>query len=148
MKKIDFKGILQFITYALVGLSNVIIDIIVLNILWKISGHYIGHSNYLFKFISFSIYSTTGYLLNLKFTFNTKASFKSYISYVSLLAVLAFIDAILLVKISILNPLHLSHELAANSADLFAAMATGVFGFIINKILIFKKNSLVNVTET
>ena len=146
-KVYKLNPIIQFITYALVGASNTIIDIIVLNILWALSGHYIGEINYLFKLISFSIYSTTGYLLNRKFTFKTKACAKSYFSYISLLAVLSFLDAVLLVHLTQLNPFHLPPEICANASALFAAMLTGVFGFIINKTIVFKKVSLPQVHE-
>lgn len=141
-KAYNLSSIIQFITYALVGASNVIIDILVLNILWAVSGHYLGEINYIFKLISFSIYSTTGYLLNRKFTFKTKACAKSYFSYISLLAVLSFLDAIILVRLTELNPFHLPPEVCANASALFAAMITGVFGFVINKTIIFKKQAV------
>ncbi|MDD7792967.1 GtrA family protein [Clostridium sp. 'White wine YQ'] len=140
-KSFNYKSIIQFITYALVGASNVIIDLIVLNILWFASGMYIGRINYLFKLISFAVYSTTGYLLNRKYTFKTKASIKSYFSYISLLAVLSLMDAIILVKLTRLNPFHLHRGLNANLSAFTAAMATGLIGFIINKFIIFRKKS-------
>lgn len=143
----NLKSIVQFITYALVGASNVIIDILVLNILWAVSGVYLGEINYFFKLISFMIYSTTGYFLNRKFTFKIKACVKSYFSYISLLAVLSFLDAIILVKLTEVNPLSLPPEICANASALIAAMLTGVFGFVINKTVIFKKHSLAQTSE-
>ncbi len=140
-KAYNLSSIIQFITYTLVGTSNVIIDLIVLNVLWAISGHYLGEINYFFKLISFSIYSTTGYFLNRKFTFKTKACAKSYFSYISLLAVLSFLDAIILVKLTQIHIFHIPRELRANASALFAAMITGIFGFIINKTIIFKKQA-------
>ncbi|MEQ8154272.1 MAG: GtrA family protein [Clostridiaceae bacterium] len=139
--KIKLNSIIQFMTYALVGASNVIIDLLVLNILWFVSGMYIGKINYLFKLISFLVYSTSGYLLNRTYTFKTKPTIKSYFSYVSLLAVLSFIDAIMLVELTKMNPFHLHRGLNANLSAFFAAMTTGIIGFMINKFIIFKKNT-------
>lgn len=66
------KGFIEFIKYASIGALNVLIDFLVLNLLWFLTGRYSGNINYLFKLISFSIYSINGYLLNRKFTFKTK----------------------------------------------------------------------------
>lgn len=145
IQKSNFKSIIQFITYAFIGFSNVLIDIVVFNILWKLTGQYTGTSNYLFKFISFSIYSTSGYLLNLKFTFKETASFKSYFSYVSLLAILGYAEAIILVKLTTLNPFGLPKVLNANIDVLLAAMIMGSIGFLINKLVIFRKKILAKI---
>lgn len=145
--KCKFKGeklnsILQFISYASVGASNVIIDIIVLNILWKITGKCTGNVNYLFKFISFLIYSTTGYLLNKHVTFKSNGGIKAYFKYVALLAVLSAIDAIIIVHLTLI-PIDIPITFWSNICALLASMTTGILGFLINKFLIFsKKNNI------
>ena len=140
-KNEKFKQIIQFLTYTSVGASNVLIDIIVLNTLWKISGVYTGKINYIFKFISFCIYSTTGYLLNKKITFQSDGSFKAYIKYVSLLAGLSAIDAVMIVHLTVIHFNNIPVKLWSNLSILIAAMSTGIIGFIINKFLIFSKNN-------
>lgn len=133
------KNIIEFISYATVGASNVLIDILVFNLLWKITGHSIGNINYLFKLISFSIYSTTGYLLNKNMTFKSSGEKGAYFKYASLLAFLSFLDAALIVKLTRFNIFHIKHILWNNICVLFAAMATGLLGYIINKFFIFAK---------
>ncbi len=56
-------GFIEFIKYASIGALNVIIDFSVLNLLWFLTGLYSGNINYLFKLISFLIYSVNGYIL-------------------------------------------------------------------------------------
>lgn len=133
------KNIIEFISYATVGASNVLIDILVFNVLWRITGHSIGNINYLFKLISFSIYSTTGYLLNKNMTFKSSGEKGAYFKYASLLAFLSFLDAALIVKLTKFNIFHIKHILWNNICVLFAAMATGLLGYIINKFFIFAK---------
>ncbi len=53
--------IIEFLTYSLIGISNVLIDIFIFNLLWTVSGRTQGNINYLFKLISFSVYSTTAF---------------------------------------------------------------------------------------
>ncbi len=134
-----FKNIIEFISYATVGASNVLIDILVFNFLWKVTGHSVGNINYLFKLVSFSIYSTTGYLLNKNMTFKSSGEKGAYLKYASLLAFLSFLDAALIAKLTRLNIFHIKHILWNNICVLFAAMATGLLGYIINKFFIFAK---------
>lgn len=47
------KGFIEFIKYASIGALNVLIDFLVLNLLWFLTGRYSGNINYLFKLISF-----------------------------------------------------------------------------------------------
>lgn len=136
------KTFLQLACYALIGTSNIIIDVIVLNILWHLTGLYSGNINYLFKFISILVYSTSGYFLNRKFTFKAEASNKSYFRYVSLLFVLGIFDAKLLVLLNDMNPLKLQLNLCANFAAVLSSIITGSLGFVINKMIIFKKQHI------
>lgn len=141
--KINIRNIIQFLTYALIGSTNVLIDLIVLNILWHVTGMYRGNINYLFKLISFSIYSTTGYYLNKRYTFNhgksTPKNTSSYFGYVGLLAILSFLDAIIISNLTLIHFHHIHKELWANICAVFGAMMTGMIGFIINKLYIFRK---------
>ncbi|WP_238903051.1 MULTISPECIES: GtrA family protein [Clostridium] len=139
------KTFLQLACYALIGTSNIIIDVIVLNILWHLTGLYSGNINYFFKFISILVYSTSGYFLNRKFTFKAKASNKSYFRYVSLLFVLGIFDAKLLMLLNDMNPLKLQLNLCANFAAVFSSIITGSLGFVINKMIIFKKQHIPQV---
>lgn len=134
------KPILQFICYVLVGASNFILDEIVLNILWFVTGRSVGKINYLFKFISFCIYSTNGYILNKKVTFKKQNKNSSYIDYVSVLALLSAIDAIIVSKFTIHNIFRLPRPLWANICNLTASATTGILGFLINKYIVFKKD--------
>ncbi|GKU25655.1 GtrA family protein [Clostridium folliculivorans] len=133
------KAIIQFITYSLVGSSNVIIDLIVLNILWTVTGLTVGRINFLFKLISFCIYSTSGYLLNKKFTFKSESKSSSYFGYVSLLGILSFLDAVIIANLTRHNIFHIHRFFWANISAFLAAMLTGILGFIINKFVIFNK---------
>ena len=103
-KNVFISNLFQFISYAIIGGSNVLIDLSVFNILWKVTGLSQGNINYLFKLISFSIYSTTGYLLNKNVTFESNGTKSSYLKYVSLLAFLSFLDAVLISKLTLFTP--------------------------------------------
>ncbi|WP_160672808.1 GtrA family protein [Clostridium sp. C8-1-8] len=138
-KNSKLQALLQFITYSMVGASNVIIDIIVLNILWTITGRYFGPINFLFKLISFCIYSTSGYLLNKHFTFKGDSNSSSYFGYVSLLGILSFLDAVIISYMTMHNVFHLHRHMWANICAMLAAMATGLIGFLVNKFIIFNK---------
>lgn len=139
------NSIRQFITYTLVGCSNTIIDFIVMNLLWFMSDMYLGNINYIFKAISFSIYSTTGYLLNKKYTFNTTKNNKSpYIQYVSLAGIITIVDTILIAKITQYQIFDISDALWANIVNLGVCAVIGFIGFLINKYIIFNNNSTNN----
>ncbi|MCS4526205.1 GtrA family protein [Clostridium botulinum] len=106
--------------------------------LWFLTGRYSGNINYLFKLISFSIYSINGYLLNRKFTFKTKNS--PYIQYASVIGIAAILNGIILSTLSSYNLLNVSQVLWSNISALIASMGTGILSFLINKFFIFKKN--------
>ncbi len=72
------KGFIEFIKYASIGALNVLIDFLVLNLLWFFTGMYSGTINYLFKLISFSIYSINGYFLNKKLIFYLISHFEYF----------------------------------------------------------------------
>ncbi len=102
------------------------------------TGRYSGNINYLFKLISFSIYSINGYFLNRKFTFKTKNS--SYIQYASVIGIAAILNGIILSNLSSYNLLNVSQVLWSNISALIASMGTGILSFLINKFFIFKTN--------
>ncbi|MCR1933716.1 GtrA family protein [Clostridium tepidum] len=131
-------GFIEFIKYASIGALNVIIDFSVLNLLWFLTGLYSGNINYLFKLISFLIYSVNGYILNKKFTFKTQNS--SYIQYVSVIGIAAILNGIILSNLSSYNLLNVPQVIWSNISALIASMSTGILSFLINKFFIFKKN--------
>ncbi|AJD30518.1 MULTISPECIES: GtrA family protein [Clostridium] len=132
------NSFIEFIKYASIGALNVLIDFLVLNLLWSFTGMYSGNINYLFKLISFSIYSINGYFLNKKFTFKTKDS--SYIQYASVIGIAAILNGIILSNLSSYNLLNVSQVLWSNISELIASMGTGILSFLINKFFIFKRD--------
>lgn len=132
------NSFIEFIKYASIGALNVLIDFLVLNLLWSFTGMYSGNINYLFKLISFSIYSINGYFLNKKFTFKTKDS--SYIQYASVIGIAAILNGIILSNLSSYNLLNTSQVLWSNISALIASMGTGILSFLINKFFIFKRD--------
>lgn len=135
------KNLFEFISYSIVGASNVAIDLAVFNILWRITGHSQGNINYLFKLVSFLIYSTTGYLLNKHVTFDSKGDKESHLKYVCLLAVLSLLDAVIISNMTVIKPHHIRRLFWNNFSVLLASMLTGIVGFIINKFFVFKKET-------
>ncbi|MBU5269602.1 GtrA family protein [Clostridium cochlearium] len=129
-------NIKQFILYALIGSSNVVIDFCILNMLWMVTGIYKGAANILFKFISFIFYSLNGYYWNKKYTFKTEGSF---LKFASVLGIAAIINSIILSIMSIYNILGISDLLWSNICALTASIITGIGSFLINKLYIFKK---------
>ncbi|WP_251860567.1 GtrA family protein [Clostridium sp. Marseille-Q2269] len=132
------KNFIQFIKYASIGVLNVLIDFLILNLLWFITGIYSGNINYLFKVISFSAYSMSGYFLNRKFTFKSNSS--SYIQYASVIGIAAILNSIILSNLSSYNLLNVSQIIWSNISALIASMCTGILSFLINKLFVFKKN--------
>lgn len=131
----NLKGnIKQFILYALIGFSNVIIDFSILNILWRTTGIYKGSINILFKLISFVFYSLNGYYWNKKHTFKTDGSF---LKFASVLGIAAIINSIILSIMSLYNILGLSDLLWSNICALVASIITGIGSFLVNKLYIF-----------
>ncbi|WP_125152085.1 GtrA family protein [Clostridium rectalis] len=129
------KTLKQFILYAAIGTSNVIIDFIILNILWKITNMYSGYINILFKFISFMFYSINGYYLNKKYTFKLEGA---YIKYASILGIAALLNSLILSTLSLYNRFNIPQILWCNICALIASICTGIISFLINKKLIFK----------
>ncbi len=130
------NNFMQFIKYTLIGGINVLIDFGILNILWIITGIYQGYINYLFKFISFTAYSTNGYFMNKKFTF--KSNNNSYFKYISVLAVTAILNAFILSNLSMHNFFNFRTIIWSNISALIASISTGIISFLINKIFVFK----------
>ncbi|WMJ82169.1 GtrA family protein [Clostridium sp. MB40-C1] len=136
------KNIVQFITYALIGGSNLIINFAVLNILSNITNIYSGTNTYtkimlsLFEFTAFILYSINGYLLNKKFTFKTNNS--SYIKYALVLGTSAFFNANLFIILTAHNVFNLPIKLWFNLSKLTSSITIGIVTFLINKFFIFK----------
>jgi putative flippase GtrA len=136
------NSLIQFISYICVGGINFLIDIAILNLLWFLTGRYTGEINYLFKFISFCIYSTTGYFLNRKITFRSSGNISSYIRYLALLGFLSALDAVIIVHLTQIHIESIPVQIWSNYCVLIAGMSTGILGFLINKFVIFKNSNL------
>ncbi|MFA9398264.1 MAG: GtrA family protein [Clostridiaceae bacterium] len=138
MKKND---IIEFIKYALVGSSNVLIDFIILNTLMHFTGIYQGSYLILFNIASFLIYSTNGYILNKKFTFKSEKA--SYFLYILVLGSAMIVNSLILFALSVNNTFSLDQVLWANISKLIASITSGIVSFLINKFLVFNKPSKV-----
>ena len=143
------QSLAQFIKYSIVGGSNTIIDIAVLNILSYTTGITHGKTLFLFNLIAFSIYSVCGYNLNKKFTFKENETKNAYIQYASVLFFSMILNSFMLVHLTRRNPLirlmhhhrsiaHLNH-LWLNMSMLIGCVLLGLLGFLINKFFIFNK---------
>lgn len=139
--KKTFNNLLQFITYALIGGSNELINLGILNFLTYITGIY---SNkfilFAFEFISFIAYSINGYFLNKKFTFKAKKS--SYFKYTGVLGTSAIFNTLLFITLNSHNMLNLSNSLWLNLSKVVASMTIGVITFLVNKFFVFKNKAL------
>ncbi|QGU95317.1 GtrA family protein [Clostridium bovifaecis] len=130
------RTLIQLITYGLIGGSNVLINLIIINILSHITGIYSGITMYIFYGISFVAYSINGYYLNRKFTFTSKSS--SYFKYASVLAVSAFCNSTLCTILTFFNIFSVSEVLWLNFSVIFSSIAVGILTFIVNKYFVFK----------
>jgi len=147
------QSLAQFINYSLVGVSNTIIEISILNLLSYITGITHGITLFLFNMIAFSVYSIFGYKLNKKFTFKDASretsSEKAYFQYASVLFFIMILNSFLLVILTSRNPLiHLFHHqihrmtlnhIWLNISMLINSIFLGVLGFILNKFFVFNK---------
>jgi len=143
------QSITQFIKYALVGGSNMIIEFTILNILSYTTGITSGKMIFVFNFIAFSIYSVCGYNLNKKFTFRETSPKKAYFQYASVLFVGMITNSLLLIVLTSHNPLiNIMHHhgnivklnhLWFNICIIMGSMTLGLFGFLINKFFVFNK---------
>ena len=143
------KSIAELIKYALVGSTNIIIDILIINILSYTTGITSGKMLFVFNIIAFSIYSVSGYILNKNFTFKGTSRPKAYIQYASVLFFSMIFNSILLVLLTSYNPLitlipnepdiiKLNH-LWLSLSILINSVVIGLLGFLINKFFIFNK---------
>lgn len=132
------KSIIEFIKYGVVGISNVIIDFSILNLLMYITSVYKGGLLIIFNIISFVVYSSNGYLLNRKFTFKSKNS--SYFLYIVVLGSAMIVNSYILYFISINNIFNINKVIWANGAKLFASVISGIFSFFLNKHFVFKNS--------
>ena len=143
------QSLAQFIKYSIVGASNTIIDIAVLNILSYTTGITHGKTLFLFNLIAFSIYSVCVYNLNKKFTFKENAAKNAYFQYASVLFFSMILNSFILVHLTRRNPLirlmnhhrnivHLDH-LWLNISMIIGCIILGLLGFLINKFFVFNK---------
>lgn len=130
------KSLIQLLTYSLVGLSNMILDLLIVNILMKIFNTYNGPLLMAFNIISFLLYSLNGYVLNKKFTF--KSEQKSYLKYMIVLGGSVIIESPLFSLLTTFNIFSLDKVLWANICKIISFTLGGVMCFLINKFLIFK----------
>jgi len=144
------QSLTELIKYALVGASNIAIDIIILNILSYATGITSGKMLFVFNIISFLVYSFCGYHLNKKFTFRKITSENAYFQYALVLFFSMILNSLMLVILTSKNPLlsfmkgqadivSLNH-LWMNIVILIASMVIGFLGFLINKFFVFNKN--------
>lgn len=147
------QSLSQFIKYGLVGATNTIIDIGILNILSYTTGITHGKILFVFNTIAFLVYSICGYKLNKKFTFKNSfretSSQNAYFQYASVLFVSMLINSCMLILLTRRNPLiHIIHHhrnivklnhLWLNMSMLIGSMIVGVIGFLINKFFVFNK---------
>lgn len=138
-QKMKKGSLYQFVLYACIGGVNVALDFAVMNLLWHFSGRYSGNINYLFKSISFIAYSTNGYFLNKKLTFNAEGNSSSYLKYMSVLGAAMIANAFILSNLTMYNLLDTSPALWANICQLIASMTTGIASFLANKFFVFTK---------
>jgi putative flippase GtrA len=147
LNKLKFLG--ELIKYALVGCTNVIIDILILNILSYTTGITSGKTLFIFSIIAFLVYSISGYILNKNFTFKGISRPKAYLQYASVLFFSMIFNSLLLILLTSHNPLialipnepnivklnhlWLSLSVVTNSAVI------GLLGFLINKFFVFNK---------
>lgn len=130
------RSLIQLINYSLVGLSNMILDLLIVNILMKIFNTYNGPLLMAFNIISFLVYSLNGYVLNKKFTF--KSEEKSYLKYMIVLGGSVIIESPLFSLLTTFNIFSLDKVLWANICKIISFTLGGVMCFLINKFLIFK----------
>ena len=146
-KTLKFIG--ELIKYALVGCTNVIIDILILNILSYTTGITNGKMLFVFNIIAFLVYSISGYILNKNFTFKEISRPKAYFQYASVLFFSMIFNTLLLVVLTSYNPLitlipnepnivKLNH-LWLSLAIITNSAVIGLLGFLINKFFVFNK---------
>ncbi|MBU3093285.1 GtrA family protein [Clostridium sp. CM028] len=148
-KNKTLQSLSQFINYTLVGATNIIIEIIILNILSFTTGITHGKILFVFNIIAFSVYSISSYKLNKKFTFKETPQQKGYLQYASVLFFSMILNSSMLVLLTSRNPLisllhyhsniiHLNH-LWFNICILIDSTIIGLLGFLINKFFVFNK---------
>ncbi|MCY6372281.1 GtrA family protein [Clostridium ganghwense] len=136
------KNLVQFITYSLIGGSNVIINFLVLNILSYLTNIYSAIDTYskimlyLFEIIAFIVYSLNGYHLNKKITFRANKS--SYLKYTLVLGTSAFFNINIFVWLTAHNIFNFPIKLWFNLSKLTASITVGIITFLVNKFFIFK----------
>jgi putative flippase GtrA len=146
----NLQSLTELIKYALVGASNIAIDIIILNILSYSTGITSGKMLFVFNTISFFVYSFCGYHLNNKFTFRKITSENAYFQYASVLFFSMILNSAMLVILTSKNPLLTFMQSQADIASLnhlwmnisivFDSIVIGFLGFLINKFFVFNKN--------
>ncbi|MGH4141136.1 GtrA family protein [Clostridium sp.] len=148
-KNKTLKSLAQFIKYSLVGATNIIIDIIILNTLSYTTGITSGKMLFVFNVIAFCVYSFCGYKLNTKFTFRETSHKKAYFQYASVLFFSMLLNSLMLILLTSHNPLiHHMHRginimrlnhIWFNICILIDSMTIGLLGFLVNKFFVFNK---------
>lgn len=137
-EKIKSHWFFQYITYGAVGTVNVIIDICIINILMAITHIYRGKMFFLFKLISFVVYSISGYFMNKRLTFDCKHTKNTtYLAYALTLFIAAMGNGWILSTFTMLSLDRISPRVWANIVNIIASMTTGTISFLVNKFLIF-----------
>lgn len=149
-KHITMQSKTEFLKYALIGIGNVAIEIVIINILSCITGITRGKMLFIFNIIAFLAYSTYSYYMNKSFTFKKNIPECTYFQYASVLFFCMIINSLMLVVLTCNNPLlvfmqgrlntsTLNH-IWMNIAILLDSIVTGFLGFSINKSFVFNKN--------
>ncbi|WP_414648702.1 GtrA family protein [Clostridium sp.] len=148
-KNKKLQSLAQFIKYALVGATNIIIDLTILNILSYTTGITHGKTLFVFNIMSFCVYSICSYNLNKKFTFKETSKGNNYFQYASVLFFSMILNSFMLILLTRRNPLiHIMHHtknimklnhLWLNISILTGSMIIGLVGFLINKYFVFNK---------
>ena len=149
-KNKTLKSLAQFIKYSLVGATNIIIELIILNTLSYTTGITSGKMLFVFNVIAFCVYSFCSYKLNNKFTFRGTSHKKAYFQYASVLFFSMILNSFMLILLTSHNPLIHHHRgvnimrlnhIWFNMCILIDSMTIGSLGFLVNKSFVFNKKT-------
>ncbi len=122
--------ILQVIKYFLVGISNTLITLVIIYILWEL----VGINQYLSNMIGYVVGVINSFLLNKLWTFKSKNSF--VFESLKFLLVFLVMYAIQFSLVYLLN----NYTLIPDKINHIIGMVLyTVLGFVLNKILVFRR---------
>ncbi|MFU0824004.1 GtrA family protein [Clostridium sp.] len=133
------KTLIELVKYGLIGGSNVLINLIILNVLSYLTGIYSGPTMYIFYGISFIVYSINGYFWNKKFTFSSNNG--SYFKYASILGISTFLNSTLCTIFTTFNIFNFQEILWMNISIILSSITVGILTFILNKCFVFRNRT-------